>query len=64
MHGRRNCRPPLSRMRTCYEAFSLTRTIRMYLHFYVTYVIIALHYLTESEIAALKNIRYVKENEK
>jgi len=36
----------------------------MYLHFYVTYVIIALHYLTESETAALKNIRYVKENEK
>lgn len=45
----RNYRLPLSRMRTCYEAFSLTHTIRMYLHFYVTYVIIALHYLTKSE---------------
>jgi len=43
-----NYRPLKSYVHVC-EALSLTYTIRMHLHFYVTYAIIALHYLMESQ---------------
>lgn len=49
MHGRRETiGAPKSYAHVC-EAFSLTYTIRMHLHFYVTYAIIALRHLAESQ---------------